>query len=355
CSSNPENMTINGTVDGIENGKGRFIVAKLEENKPVSIDTIEISNGKFTYSEELEEPEFRLFMLEADQRKGVFLYLGDNEDISLKGSIDSLDKAEVTGSESYDLYHELIEKFKGVQSERQQIMQEAQMANMQKDSVKVESLKDSFQQNEEKAKQVVYDFAKENNDAPISAWALNTLVQDFNYDIIEPIYSDLSLDVKKGKQGVVLNERLEKIAKLAIGAVAPDFTLKTTEGIDFKLSDQKGKVVLIDFWASWCKPCRAENANNVKLYAKYGSDRFTIAGISVDRKEDVDKWKQAITVDGIHYPQMLDLDENKISEIYDVRFIPTTVLVDEEGKIIAKNEDARGEKLAEKLAEMFDK
>ena len=203
--------TINGTIEGIENGK--FIVSKLENRKPLSIDTIDITNGKFTYSENIDEADFRLFVLMSDQKNGLFLYFGEDEQITLKGSIDSLDKAEVTGSDSYDLYKKLIEDFKSVLAERQVIMQEAQMASMQNDTVKVESLKESFDKNEADAKDVVYNFAKENNDAPISPWALNTLIQDLKYDIIKPIFDGFTPEVQKGKQGILLLERLEKNKK----------------------------------------------------------------------------------------------------------------------------------------------
>jgi len=142
---------------------------------------------------------------------------------------------------------------------------------------------------------------------------------------------------------------MRDLPKLAVGAVAPDFTLTTTDGSEYTLSAQKGKVVLVDFWAHWCKPCRAENPHNVALIEKYGKDGFTIAGISVDRPADKDKWLKAIEDDKINYTQMLDTKE--VNKEYDVRFIPTTILIDKEGKIIAKN--LRGEELSKKLAEIF--
>ncbi len=296
----------------------------------------------------MDSPDFRLFILEENRQKGVFVFVG-NDNVTLKGSIDSIDKAEITGSKSQDLYSELIESFKKVQEEKGQLYQEAQMAQMQKDSLKLESIKDAIELNDKKAEKVVYEFAKTNKETVLSAWALNTIIQKFEYDSVNPIYEGLSQDVKDSKYGKDLGERLTKLAKLATGAVAPDFTLTTTTEEEYKLSSQKGKVILIDFWAHWCKPCRAENPNNVALVNKYGKDGFSIAGISVDRPADKDKWLAAITADGINYPQMLDTKE--INKQYDVRFIPTTILLDKEGKIIGKN--LRGEELAKKLAEIF--
>ena len=223
------------------------------------------------------------------------------------------------------------------------------MAQQQQDSVKLESLKDAIEQNDKKVESLAFDFAKTNSDSKISPWVLNTLVQKFEYDSVNPIYETLSQEVKDSKYGKALSERLVKLSKLAVGAVAPDFTLTTTTGEEFTLSAQKGKVVLVDFWAHWCKPCRAENPNNVALVTKYGLDKFVIAGISVDRPADKDKWITAIAEDGINYPQMLDILE--INKNYDVRFIPTTVLIGVDGKIIAKN--LRGEELAKKLEEVL--
>ncbi len=345
CNNNTD-LKVNGTVDGLENGN--FIVAKIENNRPTNIDTVEVKNGKFTYIENLESPDFRLFILQENPQKGMFMFVG-NDNITLTANIDSLDKVNIVGSKSQDTYKGLIDDFKKVQEEKGKLYQEAQMAQMQNDSIKLESLKDAIELNDKKAEKVVYDFADENKNSTLAPWALNTIIQKFEYETINPIYESFTQEVKDSKYGKELNERLTKLAKLAVGAVAPDFTLTTTEDKDFTLSEQKGKIVLIDFWAHWCKPCRAENPNNVALIKKYGKDGFTIAGISVDRPADKDKWLQAITADGINYTQMLDTKE--VNKEYDVRFIPTTILLDKEGKIIAKN--LRGEELAEKLAEIF--
>jgi len=344
--SNSNDLKVNGTITGLENGN--FIVAKIENNRPTNIDTVAIKDGKFTYTENLESPDFRLFILQENPQKGMFMFVG-NDNVTLTSNIDSLDKADIKGSKSNEEYKSLIDSFKKVQEEKGKLYQEAQMAQMQNDSLKLESLKDAIEQNDKKAENVVYDFAKANNNSTLSAWALNTIIQDFKYETINPIFETLTPEVKSSKFGKELNERLTKLAKLAVGAVAPDFTLTTTDGSEYTLSAQKGKVVLVDFWAHWCKPCRAENPHNVALIEKYGKDGFTIAGISVDRPADKDKWLKAIEDDKINYTQMLDTKE--VNKEYDVRFIPTTILIDKEGKIIAKN--LRGEELSKKLAEIF--
>ena len=139
--------------------------------------------------------------------------------------------------------------------------------------------------------------------------------------------------------------------KTAIGAVAPEFSMNDTEGKAIALSSLKGKVVLVDFWASWCGPCRQENPNVVKVYQKYHSKGFEILGVSLDqRKED---WLKAVKDDNLTWIHVSDLQywQNAAARLYGVNAIPQSFLLDKDGKIIAKG--LRGEQLEKKLAELF--
>jgi len=150
---------------------------------------------------------------------------------------------------------------------------------------------------------------------------------------------------------VMLESQLENARALQDGGIAPDFTAKTPEGEELSLSDLKGQYVLIDFWASWCGPCRKENPNVVKLYEKYHEKGFEILGVSLDNNKS--RWLAAIEKDGLEWPHISDLKgwQSGPAKIYGVRSIPSTVLLDKEGKIIVRN--LRAHQLKGKLKEIF--
>ncbi|MEL7119736.1 MAG: TlpA disulfide reductase family protein, partial [Bacteroidota bacterium] len=148
-----------------------------------------------------------------------------------------------------------------------------------------------------------------------------------------------------------LNQLIEQQRAFMIGGVAPDFSQNTPKGEAMKLSDLRGKVVLVDFWASWCGPCRRENPNVVRLYNQYKEQGFDILGVSLDR--DKSRWLGAIEKDGLTWNHVSDLKgwQNAVAKMYNVSSIPQTLLIDQEGRILAKN--LRGPALEQKLAEIF--
>ena len=149
-----------------------------------------------------------------------------------------------------------------------------------------------------------------------------------------------------------MQAQIEQMKSFVVGGQAPDFTQKTPEGEEMSLTDLRGKVVLVDFWASWCGPCRRENPNVVRMYNKYKDKGFDILGVSLDKTHD--RWVQAIEQDGLKWHHISDLKgwQNEVAQAYGVRSIPHTVLLDQEGRILARN--LRGEALERKLEELFD-
>jgi len=172
---------------------------------------------------------------------------------------------------------------------------------------------------------------------------------------IEPLFDSLSAALRLSPQGVEYGASLKGMEKSAVGVLAPDFTQADTSGKTISLHDFRGKYVLVDFWASWCGPCRAENPNVVKAFNKYKDSGFTVLGVSLDEEEAKDKWVKAIKDDHVYWTQVSDLKgwKNSAAKLYAVQAIPQNFLIDPNGKIVAKN--LRGDDLYNKLAEIFGK
>ena len=184
-----------------------------------------------------------------------------------------------------------------------------------------------------------------------SYYAVTFLFQEPNFSLMQVAYDKIKVTNPASKYTKELKTTIESIAPLEIGGMAPEIALKNLEGSEIKLSSLRGKVVLIDFWASWCGPCRKENPNVVRLYNIYKNKGFEILGVSLD--DNADKWKGAILKDGLTWKHVSDLGgwQNTAAKTYQVSSIPFTVLLDKSGRIIAKG--LRGEELEAKLAELL--
>jgi peroxiredoxin len=175
------------------------------------------------------------------------------------------------------------------------------------------------------------------------------------YAVVGPLYEALSPTLKNTPQGRYYGELVQELKNVAIGAQAPAFTQKTPDGKTVSLADFRGKYVLIDFWASWCKPCREDNPALVKAYTTYKGRNFEILGVSLDSEESREKWVKAIQEDHLSWPQVSDLRgwKNEAARSYAVHAVPQNYLIDPSGKIVAAN--LRGEKLTAALAQYLKK
>ncbi|RAJ87645.1 peroxiredoxin [Chitinophaga dinghuensis] len=185
-----------------------------------------------------------------------------------------------------------------------------------------------------------------------SVWLmLNELRNRVQPDTFKELFTGLDKTVQNSKYGEMATAYIKSAYRNAVGVTAEDFVQEDVKGTLVKLSSYKGKYVLVDFWASWCGPCRQENPNVVKAYNKYKDKNFTILGVSLD--ENKDRWLGAITQDGLAWTQVSDLKGwgNEVAVQYGIQSIPSNFLVDPNGKIIARN--LRGEALEAKLAELL--
>ena len=359
CNSKPEGYVLNGSLTGdVENGTQIFIRKIDENNQPVDIDTTTVENGKFTVSGAVDAPE--LIYVFIDKVPGYTPVVAEKGEIELTAQKDSLHFAKVKGTQQNDIFFKYLDQSRELSDQAVSIQKDMQQATMGGDEATINSLRDEFAELQEEYKNFELDFIKNNPNGLISALLIEKAL---NAGVLpsgeaKEMYDGLSEEIKetqpaknivKGLEAAKAKE--EKNKSTAIGATAPNFSGPTPEGKELSLKDAMGKVTIIDFWAAWCKPCRVENPNVVKIYNKYHSKGLNIIGVSLDRKAE--DWKKAIADDNLSWNHISNLDyfNDAVAKLYNIEAIPATFILDENGVIVAKN--LRGPELESKIAELL--
>jgi peroxiredoxin len=344
---------ITGAIEGLDSGTN-VILNKLEKGQPVAVDTVKMAEGSFTMEIDTMAPQLLVVAFDG-QRSPVYLF-GGMGDISIKGSIKEINKAEISGgSKETELFFNFNKNIPGL-DRIEALRAEGSKAQMTGDTMKLKDLQAEYRSLMDEQLKYVKKFMEANTDNSVGALICLGVKEQYSVAELQKFINSFD-SAKLGSQAYVveLKEAIKPLIALEeakkateVGAVAPLFTLKSNKGEEVKLEQFKGKVVLVDFWASWCAPCRQENPNVVKAYAKYSSKGFDILSVSNDREED--KWLAAITEDKLTWTQVRDVD-GAVAQLYALEMIPTTFLLDKNGVIIAKN--LRGEELTIKLEELL--
>jgi peroxiredoxin len=359
CNKLDENeFIVSGTVEGIADGK-LAILETLDENgmgvKPT--DTAIIMNGKFEFKGTTNEPELRFIQIDSVQGKLVFVL--ENGEINIKAFKDSINKSIIGGSynnEQFAIYNKdqnaIQKKIADFRTLNKEKMELAMQTN---DSMTMNSLRDNFVKLNDELKDYNIKFAESNPKAFISVLMIqNMLMQpDADFEKLQKTFNNLDKSVKDTKPGKSVGELISNRSSAEVGKAAPEFSAPNPEGKIVSLKESLGKVTIIDFWASWCAPCRKENPNVVALYNELHDKGLNIIGVSLEKEGDSQKWKDAILADKLTWPQVSNLQywSDPIAKKYNVQSIPATFILDASGKIVAK--DLRGDELKAKVIELL--
>jgi peroxiredoxin len=350
CSSKPH-YTVKGKIDGSDSVK--FYLQKKDAGKIVTIDSAVSKKGSFTMKGGAIEYPQLIMLIAGDTRKRTPFYL-ENSEITISGNLDSLYKARVTGSKTQDEYNSLIMANKGLSEKYTKISQEYQFARK---SAKPERLAQLTRQADSIQKEMTKlqkDFVTNNPASFVTPSILASLSHEMEPEELESYIAKLDSAVAAVPQIITIKERLEAKKTVSVGRKAPLFTMNDANGNPVSLSSKIGpKLLLLDFWAGWCKPCREENPNLVKVYKEFHKKGFDILSVSLDRSKE--EWLKAVKADKLEWTQVSDMKykSNAAAQLYLVNSIPANFLLDETVTIIGKN--LLGDELYKKVKEVLGK
>ncbi len=363
CNKAGENeYIVTGTIKGIAEGKTVTLEVQDETGQLKPVDTVKVEKGKFVLKGSAKEPEMNFMQVEGVQGKVPFIL--ENGDIEVVINKDSIENSKVTGT--YNNEELSSYKAKGMAIQKKMIkFQQDNMAKMndaqqKKDSVVINVLRKEYNKFQEEFMKQSDDYLKTHNKAFISVLIIEGMFNQMAPDVakIKKLYGGLDKSLKDTKHGKNIKSKLDKMntpvaaaAGVEVGTMAPEFSAPNPDGKVITLKESLGKITIIDFWASWCQPCRQENPNMVAIYKAFHAKGLNMVSVSLD--DEAAKWKAAIAKDQLTWTQVSNLKEmdDPIAKAYSIKLIPSTFIVDATGKVIAK--DLRGDALKAKVAELL--
>jgi peroxiredoxin len=349
-SAQPGKYTINGTLEGSEGVK--MLLQKNTGGKMATLVESIVKDGKFVMGGSVEFPEM-VFLTSPDTKSRLSFYI-ENSDITITGSLASLADAEVKGSKTQDENKELSALILPISKQYSEIAKEYQAASKGGNKALADEKMKQINELSGQVKKIQMEFIQSHPASFVVPTLLRSLAYEMSGTELESAISALDPAVAKSPVITDLKARVAVMKSVEIGKKAPDFTQNDPNGKPVTLSSLTGKnILLIDFWAAWCGPCRAENPNVVKVYNEFKDKGFDILGVSLDRAAA--DWTKAIADDKLTWTQVSDIQywNNAAAKLYGVNSIPASFLLDKNGVIVARN--LRGEELYNKVKELVGK
>lgn len=365
-NKNSNKNVLNATIDGIDDGTAVYLSELGDGNQPKPLDTVEVQDGKITV--DLPEVDFQtLNIMRVENLQGDVLFVNENKEVTVAiKDKDNLRGANIEGGDANQVFAKYMSHINSNNEEMMELRSHYS-ENEMKDPEIMAELQSKQQELQQNTQELQKSLVKDNPGELPAVLILSDLMrsQSVADDELDDLFDGLSDEVQNTGIGKQIGQQLTALQQkdqqqspqgnqpaVKVGDKAPNFSAPTPEGEELALEDALGEYTLVDFWAAWCKPCRAENPNIVKVYEKYHDKGFNVLGVSLDRNEK--SWLQAIEKDELEWPQISNLKfwQDPIAKEWNIKAIPASFILDKDGVVVATN--VRGPALEKKVKELLD-